>query len=138
MSKTLVQRRKMLKKKDADDEAPRRKKKKTKVAEKEKRHKRKPGEPRRPRKGTITEAVLELLAKDPHASSQDIRAQLVKHFPKTKFGKSHLAWYKYQIRNGNLRLPHGKVLPPAKRGRPKSVESPARKKKKKKKARRKA
>lgn len=93
----------------------------------------KSGGPRTPRKGTITEAVLELLAKDPMASTQDIRTQLVKSFPKTKFGKSHLAWYKYQIRQGNLKLPHGKALPPATRGRPKGADDEAKKGKKKKK-----
>lgn len=124
-AKMLIQKKEFSKKK-------KKKKAKKETAPKTKRQKRKPGEPRKPRTGTITEAVLELLSKDPHASTQDIRAQLVKRFPKTKFGKSHLAWYKYQVRIGNLELPHGKELPPAKKGRPKEAKEAVKEGKKKK------
>ncbi len=131
--KTLVQKRKVSRSL-SDEEIPGKKMKKKKVKG-EKRKKRAPGKPRTPRKGTITEAVLELLAQNPHASSQEIRAALVKKFPKTKFGKAHLAWYKYQVRHGNLQLPHGKVLPEARKGRPKDAEEAPKKKKKGKKKR---
>lgn len=70
---------------------------------------------------TITSLVLAFLDKKPDAETKEIYDHLVANgFPGTKFKKSHLAWYKYKIRKGDLKLPSGKTLPPGKRGRKKA------------------
>lgn len=60
---------------------------------------------------TITSAVLEILAKNPSADTQEISTQLKKLGFDSKFNKKHLAWYKYQIRKGKFVLPGGAKLP---------------------------
>jgi hypothetical protein len=80
------------------------------------------------RTGTIRDIVLAGLAKNPNAEVSVIFAALVKGGKgESKFNKNHLAWYKNQIRKGNLKLPNGKTLPPSTR---KKVEKPAKKSKK--------
>ncbi len=72
---------------------------------------------------TITSIVLACLDKDPEMECLDIYHKIVAGgFPDTKFSKSHLAWYKYKVRKGELKLPSGKALPPARRGRKKKAK----------------
>ena len=78
---------------------------------------------------TISSLVLAYLDKKPGAETKEIYDHIVANgFPDTKFNKSHLAWYKYQVRQGNLALPSGKALPPSTR---KKVEKKTAKKGKK-------
>ena len=95
------------------------KKAKAKVAETE--ASKKADKTSKPKRITISSLVLAYLDKKPTAETREIYEHLVANgFPDTKFGKTHLAWYKYQVRKGNLKLPSGKTLPPATRGRKKA------------------
>ncbi len=66
----------------------------------------------KPKRKTITSVVLAYLDKKPQAETMEIyNAIVAAGFPTTKFNKSHLAWYKHQIRKGKLKLPSGRDLP---------------------------
>jgi len=51
-----------------------------------------------PDKGTIGRLVLEILRKDQDVRYAETRSQVLERFPKSKFNKSHFAWYKTQFR----------------------------------------
>lgn len=68
------------------------------------------------KKVTITSLVLGYLGRKPKAETKEIYDHIVKNgFPNTKFNKQHLAWYKYKVRKGDMQLPGGKQLPPARK-----------------------
>ena len=62
---------------------------------------------------TITEAVLAMFSKNPKMDSENMIAQIRKNFPWSKFSKTHVAWYKCQIRKGKYSLAGKAKLPPA-------------------------
>lgn len=38
---------------------------------------------------------------------EDIRKEVVKKFPESKFNSAHLAWYRFQVNDGNFKLAKG-------------------------------
>ncbi len=64
-----------------------------------------------PKEGTIGRVVLDALAKDPQITTEDLLPIVLKDHPESKFGKTHLSWYKHQVKKGNYILPKGmKIL----------------------------
>ena len=53
-----------------------------------------------PKKGTVGNFILEIITKDPNIKYIDIQPKVAKAFPKSKFNKYHLAWYKHQLKSG--------------------------------------
>jgi len=96
------------------------------------------GKKKKKKRKTIQSVVLKCLAKDENMSVEDIREVLVENgMEKSKFNVSHLAWYKYQVRKGNLELPNGKQLSPSTRGRKKKADKDGKSKDKKSKGKKK-
>jgi hypothetical protein len=52
-----------------------------------------------PRPGTIGHLVLEALARNPDIAYEDLHDLVLKNHPRSKFDKSHFAWYRSQFRN---------------------------------------
>ncbi len=67
-----------------------------------------------PKQGTIGNIVLTALAKNPAVTADDLKAGILKKFPDSKFGPSHVAWYKHQVKVGNYVLPEDTAVKPAK------------------------
>lgn len=85
----------------------------------------------KPKKRFIKDLVLETLAKKPDISAREMRELVLKEFPDSAFGKTHLSWYKSQIRKGRFSLAGGKQLPPSTRGKDKKKKVKGKKKVKK-------
>jgi hypothetical protein len=51
-----------------------------------------------PRPETIGDLVRQLLQKNHNISNEEARSAVLKRFPKSKFNKTHLAWYKSQFK----------------------------------------
>ena len=64
---------------------------------------------------TITSFVVELLGKNPTMGTDELIQKVCVNFPWSAFSKTHVAWYKHQIRAGKYVLANGVKLPPAKR-----------------------
>ena len=64
---------------------------------------------------TITRHVLDVLSSNPTIGTIELIDSVVHAFPWSKFSKTHVAWYKHQIRKGLYSLANGNTLPPAKR-----------------------
>ena len=60
-----------------------------------------------PKAGTIGWIVLTNLSKNPEVSVEELTKLVLAKFPESKFQKTHLAWYKHQVRVGNYQLPKG-------------------------------
>ena len=60
-----------------------------------------------PKEGTIGYIVLKALEKNPKVTVEELTPIVLKKFPESKFGKTHLSWYKYQVRKGNYLTPTG-------------------------------
>ena len=58
-----------------------------------------------PKQGTIGYIALEILRDHPDATAEDIGKVILKSFPESKWNKSHLAWYKHQVRSGKIAYP---------------------------------
>jgi hypothetical protein len=85
-------------------------------AKKEKNSKEDKEKGKKRKKTTISFLVCAYLDKKPDADTKEVRDHIVENgFPDTKFNKSHLAWYKYQLRKGKLKLPSGKEFPKSNR-----------------------
>lgn len=85
----------------------------------------------KPKKRFIKDLVLETLAKKPDISAREMRELVLKEFPDSAFGKTHLSWYKSQIRKGRFSLAGGKQLPPSTRKKDKKDKAKGKKKVKK-------
>ena len=73
----------------------RRPKSETKTARKG-RHRR-----RFPKEGTIGHIVLTALAENPSVTSEELGKVILAKFPNSRWGPSHLAWYRHQLKKGN-------------------------------------
>jgi len=65
---------------------------------------------------TVTSIVLAALSKNPAADTQEVfNALKAAGKGDSRFNKSHLSWYKYQIRKGKFELANGAELPAARK-----------------------
>lgn len=84
----------------------------------------KPAKAPKSKKPTICSIVLQMLDDNQEVTTQEIYQHLVKNgFPDTKFQKSHLAWYKHQIRKGRYKLPSGAAFKAARKAAPKVAKA---------------
>jgi len=58
-----------------------------------------------PKIGTIGHIALAMMRDNPDVTSDQIRKEVIKKFPESKWNKTHLAWYKHQIRTGKYEFP---------------------------------
>ncbi len=70
-----------------------------------------------PKEGTIGNIVLKALEKNPKVTVEELLPVILKKFPESKFGKTHLSWYRYQVRKGNYLTPIGDKPAPVKSGK---------------------
>ncbi len=73
---------------------------------------------------TISTFVVDELSKDPTMDAETLIQKVHKTFPWSHFQKSHVTWYKYQIRQGRYQLKGGKQLPPPRSKKKKVAEAP--------------
>jgi len=66
---------------------------------------------------TITAFVLAQLSKNPTIGTAELIQFVCSAFPWSKFSKTHVAWYKHQIRAGKYVLENNITLPPAKKAK---------------------
>lgn len=70
---------------------------------------------RKSKKPSIKVIVLNALAENPDITCEELGKLVRAVHPDSAFKKTHLAWYKYMIRKGKLKLPGGVQLPPARK-----------------------
>lgn len=58
-----------------------------------------------PAQGTIGFVVLTELAKTPDVTCEELVAKILPAHPESKFQKTHLAWYKHQVKKNRYILP---------------------------------
>lgn len=61
--------------------------------------------PRIPKAGTTGFIALEMLRDNENVTSDEIAKKVLVKFPESKWNKSHLAWYKHQIRTEKYAFP---------------------------------
>ena len=93
---------------------------------------------RKSKKPSIKTIVLNALAENPDIECEELGKMVRAVHPNSAFQKTHLAWYKYMIRKGKLKLPGGVQLPPARKSGKKKGAVKERAKSKKKKTAKKA
>lgn len=58
-----------------------------------------------PKRGTIGHLVLTTLAKQADVTSEQLGKRIKKRWPDSAWNPAHLAWYRYQVKQGNYILP---------------------------------
>ncbi len=63
---------------------------------------------------TISKFVVAEFSANPNIEAEELIKRVRKTFPWSVFQKTHVTWYKYQIRQGRYKLDGNKKLPPKK------------------------
>lgn len=61
--------------------------------------------PRVPKQGTIGHIVLSRLRDKADVTTEELLPVVLAKFPESRFGKSHLAWYRHQVKMGHYGYP---------------------------------
>ncbi len=58
-----------------------------------------------PKKFTIGFLVINTILSNPNIKNEDLIKLVKSKFPESKFQKTHISWYKYQLKNKLYKIP---------------------------------